>query len=416
MPATPVFAILIATALLAAGCTTVGPDFEVPDARFADAWQDAANNAIGADASDNAEWWKSFNDPVLDTLIVEAHANNLNLEMAGLRVYQARAILRPAARQANDAALDNDGAGAGTADVNLDGAIASYDDFLVSLTGDVASSYVLLRTLQEQLAFAESNVALQKRSLGLARGRVPANDRTELDVRQALALLNRTQANIPQLEYDIRRTMNALSVLLARPPGELNAILGGVGTIPTGPDRIETGLPADLLRARPDVRAALAATLQSARIGVPVLKNNARVQDARLQERIVNYQLTVLRGAQEVEDALTGYLKSREEVAFREASTTASQQAVDLALAQYRSGAANYATVLDTQRVLARDQQQLTQARGSVAHNLIAAYRAMGGGWQLRLDQSFVGEDVKAQMRERTDWGELLDLASEPSR
>jgi outer membrane protein TolC len=168
-----------------------------------------------------------------------------------------------------------------------------------------------------------------------------------------------------------------------------------------------------MLRARPDVRAALAATLQSARIGVTPLKNNMRVQDARLQQRIVNYQLTVLKAAQEVEDALTGYLKAREEVAFREASTSASQQAVDLALAQYRDGAANYPTVLDTQRVLARDQDQLTQARGSVASNLIAAYRAMGGGWQLRLDQSFVGEDVKAQMRERTDWGGLLDLASE---
>ena len=92
MPATNVFASLIVTALLATGCTMVSPEFEEPDARFANAWQDSANNAIGADAGDNAEWWKSFNDPVLDTLIIEAHANNLNLEMAGLRVVQARAI------------------------------------------------------------------------------------------------------------------------------------------------------------------------------------------------------------------------------------------------------------------------------------------------------------------------------------
>ena len=413
MPATNVFASLIVTALLATGCTMVSPEFEEPDARFASAWQDSANNAIGADAGNNAEWWKSFNDPVLDTLIVEAHANNLNLEMAGLRVVQARAMLRRVAGDSTNSEFDHAGTGAEAADANLDGAIASYDDFLVSLTGDVASGYVLLRTLQEQLAFAESNVALQKRSLGLARERVPTSDRTELDVRQAQALLTRTQASIPKLEYDIRRTMNALSVLLARPPGELNAILGGVGTIPTGPERIDTGLPAELLWARPDVRAARAATLQSARTGVTPLKNNMRVQDARLQQRIVNYQLTVLKAAQEVEDALTGYLKAREEVAFREASTTASQRAVDLALAQYRSGGANYPTVLDTQRLLAGDQDRLTQARGSVAHNLIAAYRAMGSGWQLRLEQSFVGEDVKAQMRERTDWGGLLDLASD---
>lgn len=392
MAATSVFASLIAAALLTMGCATVGPDLQAPDARFADAWQDAGSSGIGAGTTDNATWWKSFNDPVLDTLIIEAYANNLDLEIAGLRVYEARAML-----------------GSASGDATLEAAIASYDDSLLSLIADVATGYVSLRTFQEQLAFVESNVALQKLSLGLAQERVRTSVRTELDIQQALALLNRTQSSIPKLEYDIRRTMNALSVLLARRPGELNAILGGVGAIPTGPDRIETGLPADLLPRRPDVReAALAASTQSV-VSVTRRKESLRVQDARVQQRIGAYQLTVLRAAQEVEDALTGYLKARVDVAFREASATASQRAADLALDQYRDGAASYTIVLDTQRLLGRDQDQLTQARGRVAHNLIAAYRAMGGGWQLRIDQPFVGEDVKTQMRERTDWGELLD-------
>lgn len=406
MSATPIFASLIAAALVTVGCTMVSPEFETPDARFADAWQDSANNAIGADAGDNAEWWKLFNDPVLDALIVEAQANNLHLEMAGLRVYEARAMLRRVAGRTYPQTQ------LAEADATLDGAIASYDDFLVSLTGDVATGYVLLRTLQEQQAFAQSNVALQKRSLGLAKERVPTSARTELDLHQALALLNRTQASIPKLEHDIRRTMNALSVLLARPPGELNAILGGVGTIPTGPEKIETGLPADLLRRRPDVRAALAAAMQSARVGVTPLKNNVRAQDARFQQRIVGYQLTVLRAAQEVEDALTGYLKAREEVAFMEVGTTASQRAAELALAQYRTGAGNYATVLDTQRLLGRDQDQLTLARGGVARNLIAAYRAMGSGWQRPSSHDFINDDTRAQMRSRTDWADVLDPAN----
>ena len=397
MPATPVFASLIGAALLATSCTMLSPEarpkLDAPEARFADNWQDAGSSGIETGTSDDVAWWKSFNDPVLDTLIAEAHANNLDLEIAGLRIVEARAIL-----------------GSNSADANLGRATATYDDSLVSLTSDVATGYVLLRTLQEQLAFVESNVALQKLGLGLVQGRVPASARTELDIQQAVALLNRTQASIPRLERDIRWTMNALSVLLARPPGELNAILGGVGAIPTGPDRIETGLPADLLRHRPDVReAALAATTQSAPVIVTRRKKSLRVEDARLQQRIASYQQTVLRAAQEVEDALTGYLKARADVAFSEASATASQRAADLALDQYRNGAASYAVVLDTQRLLSRDQDQLTQARGRVAQNLIAAYRAMGAGWQLRVDQPIVGEDVKSQMRARTDWGELLD-------
>ena len=253
MSATRIFASLIATALLAGGCATVSPELDVPEARFADTWQDAASSRIETGTADNVAWWKSFNDPVLDALIVEAHGNNLDLEIAGLRIYEARAIL-----------------GSKTADANLGGAIASHDNSLVSLTSEVATGYVSLRTFQERLAFAESNIALQKLSLGLVQERVPRSARTELDIQQAQALLHRTRASIPKLEHYIRQTMNALSVLLARPPGELNAILGGVGAIPTGPEKIEIWIARTICydAVRTCAPQPWPPTMQSARIGV----------------------------------------------------------------------------------------------------------------------------------------------------
>lgn len=487
------------------GCTVVGPDFATPQIRISDQWQDADAMGAAATADASTTWWTAFNDPVLDTLIADAYANNLRLEIAGLRVYEARATLArvmggaypqvqlaragaatvhrsehadpvstlpgPVA-DATETEFDLYGFGVDAsweldlwgrhrrsveaADAHLAGVIASYDDVLVSLTGDVAAAYVLLRTLQERLAFAQSNIGLQKRGLVIAQTRFRNGTRTELDVQQALSLLNATQARIPQLEADIRRTMNALSTLLARPPGELNAILGGIGVIPAGPDRIDVGVPADLLRRRPDVRqAAQAAASQCARIGIAEadlypafrlagsvgyaadstgdlfdgdsfngvgsftvlwkflnygrLKNDVRIQDSRFQQRLAAYQLTVLSAAQEVEDALTGYLKARAEVSFREAGSAASQRAADLALAQYSNGATSYGTVLDTQRQLGRDQDLLTQARGRVARSLIAAYKASGGGWQLRLGKPFVDDAVRDEMRRRTNWGPLLE-------
>ena len=221
------------------------------------------------------------------------------------------------------------------------------------------------------------------------------------------------------------------------------------------------GIPAELLRRRPDIRRAeLLAAAQSARIGIARaalypqfslvgsiglsssnafnsdlgdmfqlnsieafagpsltwdvfnygrLKNNVRAQDARLQQLIVNYQNTVLEASREVENALTGFLRAQERVIFLEQSVEAAQRSVDIALLQYRDGVSDYLGVLITQGELIRTQDLLTQSRGDIATNLVDMYRALGGGWQFRKDKEIVPSETREEMIQRTDWGTLMD-------
>ena len=132
------------------------------------------------------------------------------------------------------------------------------------------------------------------------------------------------------------------------------------------------------------------------------------MQDARFQQLIVNYQETVLRAAREVEDAMVGFLRAQETEEFLNASVVAASRSVDLALIQYRDGVADYQRVIDTQTSLVNQQDLWTQTRGDIVRNLIAMYKAMGGGWQKRKDKDFIADDIKETMRERTDWGKIL--------
>ena len=144
------------------------------------------------------------------------------------------------------------------------------------------------------------------------------------------------------------------------------------------------------------------------------IENNVRVQDAKFQQLLVNYQDTVLKAAQEVEDSLIGFLKSQEATVFEQNSVNASQRSVELALAQYREGAVDYQRVLDTQRALLQEQNRLAENRSSIATNLIALYKALGGGWELRQCQPIVAECTQVEMRKRTDWGCLLPAPAPP--
>jgi len=147
------------------------------------------------------------------------------------------------------------------------------------------------------------------------------------------------------------------------------------------------------------------------------LTNNVRVEDARFQQLIVNYQNTVLRAQQEVEDGLVGFLRAQEQEEFLADSVAASQRSVDLSLLQYRSGIVDFIRVLDTERSLVTQQDRRAASRGAIARNLIATYKALGGGWQIRGTDAFVPEDTQEQMRTRTNWGDLLppkDLQEAP--
>lgn len=348
---------------------------------------------------------------------------------------------------------------------NLIASEADYDDALVSLTAEVARTYTVIRTFEVLIELTRENAKVQEDGLKIAESRFRNGVVTELDVAQARSLLESTRASIPQLQSGLRQAQNALSTLLGQPPGAIQTLLDGHKGIPTAPAEVAISVPAELLRRRPDIRSAeLSAAAQCARIGIakadlypsfslfgeigfqssseggvqsnhadldnlfdsssfyyafgPQVKlpffnygrieNNVRVQDARFQQLIVNYQNTVLRAAQESEDALIGFLKAQEATAFAQNSVNAARRSVEIALVQYREGAVDYQRVLDTQRALLQEEIRLTETRSSIATNLIALYKALGGGWELRQGQSVIAESTQAEMQKRTNWGRLL--------
>jgi NodT family efflux transporter outer membrane factor (OMF) lipoprotein len=496
---------MIIIGLFLSGCA-VGPDFVRPVAPEEEEWIESDDPQIKSEPADHSEWWKVLNDPVLDSLIDTAYRQNLPLQIAGLRIMEARAQLGVAAGfqypqvqqfagaatgnqisdNASNAALSDkfnynyafgfDAAweldfwgrfrrGVESAEANLLSSVAVYDNALVTLTAEVARSYVLIRTFEEQIRIAQENVKIQKRSLEIAEARFEGGLVTELDKQQARSLLRSTEASIPLFETSLRQAKNGLSILLAIPPGELTDTLIGSGDIPKAPPEVVVGIPAELLRRRPDIRQAeLRAAAQSAQIGVakadlypqfslvgsiglassdkgglasnnatfsdlfdsdsityfvgptvqwPILNygritNRVRVQDARFQELVVNYQNTVLEAYREVEDAVVGFIRKQEEAQLRGDSVQALKRSVDLSLLQYREGVVDYQRVLDAQRGLTVEQDLLTSTSGDIILNLIAMYKALGGGWQIREGQDFVNEETKEVMEERTNWGKLL--------
>ena len=499
--------------LLTPGCVKVGPDFVSPPAPVADSWREQADQQLIAAPDQYEEWWMVFDDPVLNNLVEEAHSQNLGLQVAGLRILEARAQLGiatgnlyPQQQQlgasaaalgasknaANTIAGDLDykdlntsfsagweldfwgkfRRGVEAADAQFLAAIANYDEVMVTLTAEVARSYILIRTLSEQIRLSEESAAIQERSLEIAENRFDGGLVTELDVQQARTLLANTRSAIPRFRTDYRKAQNALSILLGTPPKDLTSQLNisGHTSIPQPPAEVAVGVPADLLRRRPDIRRAeQQAAAQSALVGVtkadlyphftligsiglqssdsPLtreggsslsdlfssnsftyftgpsltwnllnygrIKNQVRVQDARLQQLIASYQNTVLNAAREVEDAMTGFLEDKVQAGYLAEAVAASRRSVDISSLQYSEGLTDYQRVLDAQRSLTRDQDALARVQGSFAINLVNMYKALGGGWQQRSNAEIVPVDVQQQMSERTDWGGLLDKAEQ---
>jgi NodT family efflux transporter outer membrane factor (OMF) lipoprotein len=489
--------------VMASGCTTLGPDFSKPQVAQPDEWAESQGQVISSTPLEHSQWWKVFNDPVLDRLVDIAYAQNLPLQIAGLRILEARAELGiasgnlyPQVQQAtgsatavqlsknspnfNPLAEDNfidyqagfDAAweldfwgrfrrGIEAADANLAVSVADYDNALVSLTAEVARIYVTIRTLEERLAIARANIELQQESLRIATVRFNNGATTELDVQQALTNLSETEATVPAIKRSLRQGKNALSILLGMLPSDLADMLGVTGTVPVAPEQVAVGVPAELLRRRPDVRSAeLQASLLSALIGVAEsdlypsftltgsigyqtsdtggssagdlfdsdsfrfaagpgfrwnifnygrLKNNVRVQDARYQQAIVSYQNTVLRAYQEVEDAMVGFVESQQEASYRSTAAEAARRSTEIASIQYREGAVDFQRVIDSERSLVLQQDRWTDSRGQIALNLIAMYKALGGGWEVRTGHDFISEQNREAMQQRTDWGNLLE-------
>jgi len=496
------WAVLLAGAILSGGCTVIGPEFEPPQADLPQQWNAAGGAVPGQQQDDYSQWWQVFQDPVLNTLVETARSQNLTLQIAGLRVLEARAqlgIVTGNLYPQNQAVSGNysynrgketlltdkyfSQAGVGfdvawemdfwgkfrrsieSADANLLASVASYDDVLVTLTAEVARNYILIRTLEERIRLANENIAIQARSLELTTNQFETGSVTELDMQQATTQLRNTQATVPALQISLDKARHALSILMGMPPQDLEDMLGSGGEIPTAPAEVAAGIPAELLRRRPDIRQAeLQAAAQSAQVGVASaellpafslfgsfgwnvnnagqdslgdlfdansfsfstgpsfrwkilnygrLKNQVRVQDARLEQLLSNYENTVLVAAGEVEDAISGFLNSRMEAEYRGQSAAAAERSSDLSMLQYSEGVSLYQSVLDSNRSLAAQQDAYAQVRGNIAINLIALYKALGGGWETRTDRPFVPANVQRKMRARTDWGKLLDISNE---
>ncbi|UJX42406.1 efflux transporter outer membrane subunit [Desulfovibrio sp. JY] len=495
-------------ALCLCGCMKLGPDFKRPDAAVYDSWTEG-DAAVKQGPAVQKEWWDVFGDPELSKLVRTAFDQNLTLRVAGLRVIQGRAQLGIAVGQlypqsqaasgsyaysreshlgpswpqpsteskttspdqiwqnslALSAAWELDfwgkyRRGIESADAAMRASAADYDNALVSLAGDVARTYLDLRVNQAQLKIAHENVALEKEGLKIAEARFRYGATSERDVQQAKTMLLSTEATIPGFQSAIKKNQHALSVLLGLPPDKAPEGLGDSKGIPAPPWEIAVGVPADLLRRRPDVRAAeYAAMAQCAQIGVAkadlfpsfsltgsigflasnvgvfklsdLLSNNGftaqfspqfgwnlfnygriidnvRVQDAKFQALLIQYQQTVLTALREVEDALAAYIGASAQVVSLAKAADAAKRSADLAFIQYSEGKTDYTTVLVAQQQLLKQQDDLVQTQGQVVISLVSLYRALGGGWQVRQGLPYVPEDVRHEMEKRTWWGRQI--------
>jgi NodT family efflux transporter outer membrane factor (OMF) lipoprotein len=499
----PVFpSLVVALALCAASCK-VGPDYATPAAKVAGQWQ--ATPVITNQAYSVAEetWWRTFKDPILDQLVDCAFRNNLSLQAAGVRILQARAQLNKSIgnlfpqQQAISGAVNysrlNDGVVTRIPGLNQDylsdqllfaatweidfwgkyrrgiesdrasylGMIAAYDDALVTLIADVASTYVNIRTLEERLRVARRNLQLQQESLRIATAQFKAGETSERDVQQATTELWQTEAAIPRLEEALGQNKDGLAVLLGGTSDEIDPQLAGPSRIPTAPDTVATGIPRDLLRRRPDVRAAgLAAASQSALIGVakalmypsfslagefgvtgnnegnnsladmfnwesralkagagfvfPIfnygrLINQVRVQDAQFQAAVLQYQNTVLSAQREVEDGLKTFANEQRAATLLDRAAVAARRSTQLAMIQYKGGQTDYTTVVSAEQNQLMVEDSLASTQGNVVLGIISVYRALGGGWQIREGHDVLPDEVKAEMARRTNWGRLLE-------
>ncbi len=494
---------LLGLTILTVGCA-VGPDFLPPEVPVNDDWLESHDRRVSEHSGPLLYWWKVFKDPTLDRLIEIASEENLSLQVTGLRILESRAQLGvavgelfPQVQQGAGSAQENL-LSSRVANQNIPGfrhnfpiynlgfqaaweidfwgklrrnveaseakllaTAADYDNALVSLTAEVARDYTQMRTYETLVYLARENAKVQKEGLDVAESRFRNGAVSELDVTQARTLLESTLASIPEYQSEWQKYKNALSVLLGRPPGAFESLLCRPAGIPSAPKSIGVGLPANLLRRRPDIRAAeLAAAAESARIGAaeaelyprfvlfgevsvqasdvhklfaphslaytlgptftwPILNygqitNNVRAQDARFQQALTNYEQTVLSAQREVEDGLIGYLKEQESVVNYRRAVEAALESVRLSMIQYREGATDYQRVLDSQSQLLQQRNRLAEAHSAIALNLIGVYRGLGGGWEIRKGKPVVPLEVQADMAARTNWGDLLPAPPPP--
>ena len=456
------------------GCK-VGPHYQVPHADVKSDWSMQGNPRLIGEPANPIAWWTHFQDPVLNELVATTLQQNLTLREAGQRIEEAKARRgvvvgnfypqtqaatgsfsksRLSSRTANffsfpgvfepDLNPENWSIGFASsweldfwgryrraiesADASLDATIAAYDDVTVILIAEVASAYVDMCTAERRSRLATQNLEIQKRTFHIAIQKQEAGIVSALDAAQAETNVGQTGSILPTLEIQRRQASNRLCVLMGRPPVDLSCEMGSSTQIPVSPPSLAFGVPADLLRRRPDVRRAereLAA--QSARIGVAQsdfyphislvgnigysaedlgkigssnsssgflspqfawnilnygrIKRNVEAETAAFHRLAFAYQSAVLNAQREAEDAQIAFAYGFDRAAALGTAVSGATKAVEKLEQSYQAGTVDFGQVYLMQAELVRQQDQLAQAESGIAVSLIAMFKALGGGW-----------------------------------
>ena len=447
-----------------AGCE-VGPDYHAPKAETPEQWVTPPTTQASRPVQviePEVRWWTLFDDPELNSLIDRAMETNLDVEAATERIRQARAEvgisqsgLFPVATASGSYARSGTGTSspqpswtAGLDSVweidifggirrsveasqaNVDAAVWDRRDVMVTLLGEVATDYIQIRGLQQEIIIARENLGTQAKNVDLTIQKQKLGTGTELDIVQAQQAVSSTQAGLYSLELSEVQTIYALSILLALPPAALEPELGAPGEIPSPPDVVKIGLPSDLLRRRPDIRVAerqLASA--TAQIGVATallfpsfsltgsasleskhfqglgniensvwsygpsatwtifdagsIWSNIAVQNALQEQALTTYKQTVLAALLEVQTDLAAYVKDQERRAELAESVDLAQKAVDLSTKRYKQGLQDFLSVLVAEQTLLSSQDSLVQSDRQVGTDVVALYKALGGGWEV---------------------------------
>jgi NodT family efflux transporter outer membrane factor (OMF) lipoprotein len=466
-------------AILLAGCTTVGPDYRQPAVPTPGSYAETQTRDGMAD-TELAGWWRAFGDPQLDQLVGRALARNLDVQTAAARIREARAReivagassrpqvgaqasatrqrisenaipIPPGSGGGSNGAFGLPGSEFSTFRVGFDAsweldlfgrtrrgveaarartgtALWNRRDVQVSVAAEVADAYLALRTLQQRIAVAEAELARQQRSERLVAARVRGGLVTGQDLEQQRSERSTAAAAIPALRAQAEAQIHALGVITGDTPEALIAGLSPTTALPPAPPAIPAGLPSDLLRRRPDIRAAerelaastadigvavadlyprfsltaapalvstaLASLLEwgsrSFSIGValdwPLLsggraRGNIAVANARQEQALIAYRKSVLQALRDVEDALSRSDGDRQRLTELQDALGTATRAEDIARTRYRGGLVTYSDVLLAQARRLKLEDQVTETRGALGRDTVALFKALGGGW-----------------------------------
>ncbi|MCO6187537.1 efflux transporter outer membrane subunit [Rhizobium sp. L1K21] len=448
-------------AILLAGCT-VGPDYAPPHIALPLFWTSDRN----AKPPELAAWWQQFNDPLLNELIERAVAGNVDVATAKANIRAARASYRASygallPQADGDVSAKRSGSkqtaassfstgisssweidlfgsnrrAAEAAKYGLDAQEEELRATLLSLIGDVAQNYVELRGYQSRISLARRTAESQRNTADLTRSKFKAGAASAIDVEKALGSAASTAANISQLEAQASQSMHRLSVLLGQAPGALVRQLSHGGGIPTPKFPVKTGIPADVLTNRPDIRVAerqyaqanakvgkaeadrypsisLAGSIATSgtslgalakastiswsfgpTISIPIFNGgqlSAAVDEARATRDVqfLNYRSTVLTALEEVENAIVSLAQDRNQMQQLSVAAGHYREAVSLSRSLYNSGTQSFFELLEADRTLYSTETSLIEAKVSIATDFISLNKALGGGWDGKIDTS----------------------------